>query len=312
MTATDNATPMPPAAQRWALYFKQRFKLGTNLTATLLLVLTAGFAALHDAAVPLTQTAAVSLAMMSVVYFLVFWHLRVFDEHKDWAVDSVRFPERVLSKGWVTLAQLRKIAYVTIPLELLIAAMVGPRFLVATLGVLAYSLLMLKEFFVVDWLKRHMVVYGMSHMAILYLMVLGIFYGLGDRVLPGVDLFRQPLMLYAASIYCWVYSLEIARKIRVPEAEKPDVDTYSKLLGPMGAIYATTAAQACGLIFLRMSRLYDSPTGWLVINGAFILGAVLMVMAGSRPTARKLEKLDGVAALPFITFHVALIVGWYR
>jgi len=45
---------------------------------------------------------------------------------------------------------------------------------------------------------------------------------------------REPFIVYAANAFFWVYSLEIARMIRVPEAEKPDVDTYSKLLGSMG------------------------------------------------------------------------------
>jgi 4-hydroxybenzoate polyprenyltransferase len=304
--------PMPPAAQRWLAYFKQRFKIGTNLFATVLLVGTAGMAALHYAGQSLNYYNAVPLAVMALVYFLIFLHLRIFDEHKDYAVDSVRFPERVLSKGWVTLAQLRKIAYVVIPLELLLSMLVGTRFVGATMGLIAYSLLMLKEFFIANWLKRHMVIYGVSHMAILYLMVLGVFDGLGDSALPGVDLYQKPLMLYAANAFFWVYSLEIARKIRVPEAEKPDVDTYSKILGPMGAVYATVVCQAIGLVFLRSSRLYESSLGWMVINGVFALGAILMFQQVRSNDARKLEKLDNVAALPFITLQIALLVGWYR
>lgn len=313
-TATGDAdtTPMPPPAQRWLAYFKQRFKIGTNLFATVLLVGTAGLAALHYTGQTLNYYNGLAMANMAAVYFLIFLHLRIFDEHKDYAVDSVRFPERVLSKGWVTLAQLRTIAYVVIPLEFLLACGVGVRFVGATAGLVAYSLLMLKEFFVKDWLKRHMVIYGVSHMAILYLMVLGVFDGLGDSILPGVDLYRKPLMLYAANAFFWVYSLEIARKIRVPAAEKPDVDTYSKLLGPMGAVYATVACQAAGLVCLRASRLYDSATGWMVINGMFLLGAVLLFQQCRTHDARKLEKLDNVAALPFIVLQIALLVGWYR
>jgi hypothetical protein len=308
----DSVQPMPPAAQRWLAYFKQRFKIGTNLFATILLVGTAGLAALHTQGLPFNQPSAIPLTLMTAVYFLIFLHLRIFDEHKDYAVDSVRFPERVLSKGWVTLAGLRKIGAVVIPLELLLAAFVGTRFLEATVALILYSLLMLKEFFIADWLKRHMVIYGISHMAILYLMVLGVFYGLGDTVLPGISLFNQPLMLYAANVFFWVYSLEIARKIRVPDAEKPDVDTYSKLLGPMNAVYATLICQAAGLICLKASRLYDSNTGWMVVNGMFAVGATLMFRQARSMVAAKLEKLDNVAALPFITLQIALIVGWFR
>ncbi|MBC7545087.1 MAG: hypothetical protein H7338_20365 [Candidatus Sericytochromatia bacterium] len=305
-------TSLPPAPQRWAAYFKERFKIGTNLIATALLVGAAAMASLRLHELMPTTAVLGPLSLISAVYVLIFLHLRVFDEHKDYAVDSVRFPQRVLSKGWVTLPQLRRIANVAIPLEVIIAGLVGPRFLVATLTLIAYSLLMLKEFFVADWLKRHMVLYGMSHMAILFLMVLGVFVGIGDRLPPGFQPFASPLLIYGGTIYAWVYSLEIARKIRAPEKEMPDVDTYSKILGPTGAIIAVIACQLAGLGLLAISRLPVPLTAWYVIGGMTLLEVIIMAAVAARPTAAKLAKLDNVAALPFLTLQLALIIGWAR
>ena len=303
---------MPSPSARWAAYFRERFKIGTNVVATALLVGAAATAGLKHYGMPPAVTAIGPLAVMALVYVLIFLHLRVFDEHKDYAVDSVRFPDRVLSKGWVTLAGLRKIAQVVLPLEVALSGLIGPRFLVATLCLIAYSLLMLKEFFVADWLKRHMVLYGVSHMAILFLMVLGVFFGLRDRLTPDFIPTAPPLLFYCGTIFAWVYSLEIARKIRAPEREMPDVDTYSKLIGPNGAILAVVGCQAFGLALLSRSALPISTTIWWVILGATGFAAVLMAIVALRPTAEKLAKLDNVAALPFLTLQLALIIGWTK
>ncbi|MBC7446640.1 MAG: hypothetical protein H7330_01100 [Hymenobacteraceae bacterium] len=39
-----------------------------------------------------------------------FFHLRVFDEHKDFALDALNHPQRVLQTGRITLGQLRGLA----------------------------------------------------------------------------------------------------------------------------------------------------------------------------------------------------------
>ena len=48
----------------------------------------------------------------------------------------------------------------------------GPAMLAATFVVLAYAGLMLKEFFVGRWLRRHVFVYAVSHNAVVFLTIL--------------------------------------------------------------------------------------------------------------------------------------------
>ena len=55
----------------------------------------------------------------AVVVLLVFLHLRIMDEHKDAAGDLVAYPQRLLSRGVVTLPLLAKVGYLAVLLEML-------------------------------------------------------------------------------------------------------------------------------------------------------------------------------------------------
>lgn len=304
------ATPLPPAHRRWAAYFNERFKIGLNLFATVLMVGTVGTAAALVHGASLNVWATPQLYLIALAYLLVFFHLRIFDEHKDFAIDSVRFPERVLSRGWVTLDQLRRIAYVIIPLELVLAYAAGMPFFWGMLAVIAYTFLMLKEFFVADWLKRHMVLYGVSHMASLLLMVIVAMVGFKGAIPEPYDPFHPALLTLAAVFFCFVYSLEMARKIRPPELEKPDVDTYSKLLGIQPAIYAVIGCQMAALVLLWLSGVPVPPIAWGVIVAAQAGIIASLLGTARRPEPAKLAKLDNVAAGPYLVMQITLLVAW--
>ncbi len=57
-----------------------------------------------------------ALGALATVSF--FFRLRVFDEEKDYALDAVNHPQRVLQTGRVTLPPLRALAWVGAALEL--------------------------------------------------------------------------------------------------------------------------------------------------------------------------------------------------
>src|SRR5690606_29126799 len=94
----------------------------------------------------------------SLSLLLFFLHLRIFDDHKDYAADCRHFPHRVLQRGVVTLGELKVLAALAIACEFCLAAICGPAALVAVTAAFVFSLLMLKEFFVGEWLKQHFLV----------------------------------------------------------------------------------------------------------------------------------------------------------
>ena len=98
-----------------------------------------------------------------------------------------------------------------IGLELVLGGLAGPAALVAVLIVFAFSLLMLKEFFVAQWLRRHFLIYVSSHMLVMPLLALVIF---------SFSTGRYP---WQAPGWYWLYSFvgffvafnwEVSRKIR--------------------------------------------------------------------------------------------------
>ena len=118
----------------------------------------------------------------------MFFHLRVFDEHKDFETDSKHYPDRVLQSGLISLRDLRILGAIAIGLEIILAAIWMPQGKPAAVRRCVIharvSILMLKEFFVPKWLNQHFLVYAISHMLIMPLMALLVFsFATGDY--PG-------------------------------------------------------------------------------------------------------------------------------
>ena len=168
----------------------------------------------------------------------LFFHLRVFDEHKDYADDCRYFPQRVLQRGLISLHDLKILGGIAIVLEWLLGAWLGWATLVSILAAQAFSLLMLKEFFCRDWLRRHFLTYAMSHMLIMPLLALVVFSAATGRYLweaPGW------FWLYSFVGFFVTFNWEVSRKIRAPEQEIDGVETYTKMFGTYGAAYLVLA-----------------------------------------------------------------------
>ena len=62
-----------------------------------------------------------------------FFHLRVFDEHKDYEEGRVHYPDRVLQRGLVTLRDLKILGGIAIAAEVALSLLRGPAAFVAWL-----------------------------------------------------------------------------------------------------------------------------------------------------------------------------------
>lgn len=160
--------------------------------------------------------------------------LRVFDEHKDFELDSKNFPQRVLQRGLITLTHLKVAGGLAIAVQLLVSLGmdrgVGPvtQRCLLTLG---WSSLMAKEFFIGEWLSKRLILYAISHMAVMPIALLWMAQmGAGGAALP--DSAYHLALLSALS----GFSFEIGRKTWAPDKERPTVDSYSKILGVRGAV----------------------------------------------------------------------------
>src|SRR5262245_53934249 len=89
----------------------------------------------------------VSTLLGAVTLLCFFFHLRVFDEHKDYAEDLIHYPQRVLQSGFITLRHLKMLGGAAIATELILSLWRGLPAFTAWLAAFLFSLLMLKEFF---------------------------------------------------------------------------------------------------------------------------------------------------------------------
>lgn len=237
----------------------------------------------------------------AIALLCLFFHLRLFDEHKDYEDDCRYFPERVLQRGIVTLRELRGLGAAALALELTTAGCRG----VATLTVMAltiiYSVLMLKEFFVRDWLKRHFLVYTGSHMLIMPLFALVVYS------------FATGRWFWTAPGWFWIYAFvgffvtlnwEVSRKIRAPEDEREGVDSYTKVFGTYGAAYLVLLIRVIdtGMVMLVGCHLGASVWFHVALVLLFVVclaGFLQYRLRTSRQTAKRMELYAGMYIIAF-------------
>lgn len=212
---------------RFYLYQKERFPfLGHGL-----LVASFSFSAISYSRICRGAKNFVSLQTFFTGVFItvsLFLLVRIFDEFKD-AEDDARYRgELPVPRGLISLRELALIAIIIVILQISVNLFFFPKMLVIYFAVIAYLLLMGKEFFVARWLKKHQFWYVTSHMFIIPLI---------DMYASGLDWKienAQPpkgLLFFFAVSYMNGIVLEIGRKIRIHEMEAEGVLTYSSLLG---------------------------------------------------------------------------------
>jgi 4-hydroxybenzoate polyprenyltransferase len=230
-----------------------------------------------------------------------FFHLRVFDEHKDFEEDSRFHPHRVLQRGVITLAELRVLAWACIVIEFALAGVSGAGPLAGLTIAFVFSLLMLREFFAHDWLKRHFLVYATSHMLLMPLLSLLVF-SFATRRMPWD---APPVSwLYAFVGFFVTFNVEVSRKIRAPEDEVEGLDSYSKTFGTYGAGWIVVALRLIDTALVAMVG-HAIGVGWwfyvaIVLLFLLALGAFLRFrFRTNRASAKALERNAGIYLIAF-------------
>jgi 4-hydroxybenzoate polyprenyltransferase len=209
------------------------------------------------------------------VLLLMFFHLRVIDEHKDYESDRLVHPDRVLSQGLVTLGQLRRVAIVGVILELLLSLLLGWPAFVGRLILLGLSGLIYKEFYLGEALRRHLLPNALLHMLVMPVCSLFVF-----AIATGRYPWEAP---GAALVYAWVsygvgLAYELARKTRAPHDERPGLVTYSSAIGPYpSALGVLLALCFSGLLSMWVGRTLNFGGWYHWAVGGLLLGVALGV-----------------------------------
>ncbi len=212
----------------WA-YLHERFPLQSNgvLIAS---YFTANYVLARGATMQNGQPLEISWRFPAgcIVLLFMFFHMRVIDEHKDFERDRIVHPGRVLSRGLVTLKQLRVVGLSAVAVELILSYLFGMPAFFMCLAVLALSWLIYREFHIAEFLEKHLLANAFIHLLIMPAYGLYVF-SVVAREFPWQA--PLPVLLYAWVSYGVGFAFELARKTCAPADERPGLITYSSVMG---------------------------------------------------------------------------------
>jgi len=313
MTIAPPLTRESPFARRLSAYLAERFPpLGHGV------LIAAYYSSNQFLARTLTHPGErmhydLSTLLGALTLFCFFFHLRVFDEHKDYAEDLVHYPRRILQSGLVTLRDLKILGGIAIGAEVVLSALGGAAAFAAWLAAFLFSVLMLKEFFARDWLKRHFLVYATSHLLVMPLLSLMVFsFATGRWPWEAPNWFL---------VYAWVgffvtFNWEVSRKIRAPEDEIEGVDTYTRVFGTSGAAWVVLLIRVIDTALVALVGWHLGLAPWFY---AALVALFLVCLVGffdyrlhtSRKTAKRMELYAGIYIIAFdVILAVAIAQKW--
>lgn len=292
---------MPDLMRRLWTYQSERFPLGR--TSLLVAVFSAASisASAHLASRAVPHVGTYLAAFVTTMCF--FFQLRVLDEIKDEETDRLYRPERAIPRGLVSLGTIRRLGIATVPLQAVACALVDPRIL----GLLAIAWcwmgLMTAEFFVPRWLRAHPLAYGASHMLVMPLI---------DVVLTGFEWIpagraAEALFFFLALSFLNGCVLEIGRKLWSPENERPGVETYSALMGP---VRASTLWRLCLMLAAPMLFAVGFSTGAPVSTAVICVCVQVYAVRRAKayaadPTPRAQDRMDSTSGTWVLACYVA-------
>lgn len=310
---TQTLTHASPFPRRLSAYFAERFPLLGHGVLILAYYSSNQFLArtLTDPGRPMHYD--LSTVLGAVTLFCFFLHLRVFDEHKDYAEDLVHYPHRVLQSGLITLGHLKILGGLAIAAELALSALRGPGALAAWLLAFGFSLLMLKELFAREWLKRRFLLYATSHMLVMPLLALMVF-GFATGRYP----WEAPPWFW---VYAWVgffvtFNWEVSRKIRAPEDEIEGVETYTRIFGTYGAAYVVLLIRVVDTALVALVGWHLGLSPWfyaalVVLFLVCLVGFFQYRFHTNRKTAKRMEVYAGMYIIAFDLILALAIAARY-
>ncbi len=235
----------------------------------------------------------------------IFFLLRVFDEFKD-KEDDAKFRKYLpVPRGLISLTELRNVGIGVFVSQIVVNSIFVPQILPLYALVVGYLLLMGKEFFVAEWLKKHQFWYVVSHMLIIPLVdVLASGF---DWELNNVVPSRGLLLFFAVSFMNGVV-LEIGRKIKTPLNEEEGVVSYTKLLGITGAPLTWLLLLVATLVLAILSSQYagHSVEEQMMLVVLFVICSLSSLWFMLSKTQKAAKSMEIAAALWTLGMYILL------
>ncbi len=242
----------------------------------------------------------------TLVFFTCLLHVRLMDEHKDYERDCEAYPDRLLSRGVVTLRMLKGLLAVVLLAEAALAAALGLQALIVWVALLAFTLAMLVEFGIGEWLSERLGWYLISHQAMVLIMAT---FG----VAPRVDLLALSpaswvkVGVLGLGMICATVTFELGRKTWSHDREHDSADSYTRVWGRRRTV-ATTMAVAIAGLGAWTWLLLAVGASW--IPAAVTAGAVVLLLVAELRFLQKPErKRSKLVELAGAVYALAALIG---
>ncbi len=241
------------------------------------------------------------IGILAVISF--FFRLRVYDEIKDFQLDALNHPNRVLQSGKISLKILIFISVIISITELFWSYQKGTSALLAWSIAFFYALLMRYEFFIGNFLKKYLLLYALLHLLVMPFIILWVWVA----HLGFVINFNLILLMFFSLIAGFAF--EIARKIHIKAAESPTIDSYSKVLGYHIAVY-TTSFVCILMAIIQILFLYQLQANWwtyciIIFLAIWIIFQYFLVLR--KPQEISLRKNEKYVSILMLVSYLLLI-----
>ncbi len=285
-------------------YFAERFP-PVNMALFAILFITVYSVASYFAGISEISSFGWKEAGGILVTISFFFRLRVFDEIKDYDLDAVNHPHRVLQSGGISLKQLISLSVLGSLLEVGWSLWVGFPTLLCWLVAAGYSLLMRYEFFMSTYLKKRLLLYAFTHMLVMPLIILWVW----SAYAPAYDLSKSYFIVGGLSLLAG-FSFELARKIHARPAERELVDSYSKSMGFSTSIIAVLLVLLGGVVTQTylLNLLQAAPWTYLLIGGLYVATLGLYIYSIFRPNEKLLRAAEKLVSLFMLASYLSVII----
>ncbi|HBC74715.1 MAG: hypothetical protein A2008_09300 [Candidatus Wallbacteria bacterium GWC2_49_35] len=251
-----------------------------------------------------------------MLVWLVFFHMRLFDDIKDYETDKLVNKERPLPRGVLSVNEFGAGILVCVLSEIVLSASLGFKIFSTYALVLGFTLIMRQEFFIGDWMRPKMELYAATHTFSASMLGLLIYSILKDASIVEIP----AAYLYIALGNWFVFNVfEFGRKTFSLKEEREGVDSYSLRLSPFGAfaLLAVNIFFAFFMLHLSAANITAAAAGKgpqlmpMLISTAIV--SFMVICAGMvysrKPSDFNAKFYRGAVSFYLVAYHLAITIN---
>ncbi len=299
---------------RWFTFVKERFE---PVSHTIMIFAFASANAAMAYAVNPFDISARPLYLFGgfTLIWLVFFHMRLFDDIKDYETDRLVNKERPLPRGVLTINEFGAGILICIIAEIALSAALGFKIFSTYALVLAFTLIMRQEFFIGDWMRPKMELYAATHTFSASMLGLLIY-----SILNNADITVIPAAYLLVALGNWfVFNVfEFGRKTFSIKEERDGVDSYSLRLSPFGAfaLLSVNIFFAFLMLYLCAGKINQAAGAKIINFMPMLLSAALIsflvICAGMvysrKPSDFNAKFYRGAVSFYLVAYHFAITI----